>query len=137
MIPELLSIVKAPVVVSEASALRKFPPAMTEADVFDVLDTFRCVAEVVAPSNTAPRLLLSVNPELIVGNPLVNKGEPSGDPASGVNVSFERTATLMLPTYMEEITLLTVDAVTVSIFQPDSVCPEVYCGPTNIQADPV
>jgi hypothetical protein len=63
-------------VVSEASALRKFPPAMIEADVFDVLDTFRCVAEVVDPSNTAPRLLFSVNPELIVGNPLVNKGEP-------------------------------------------------------------
>ena len=39
MIPESVSTVSAPVVVSAASALRKLPPAITVLEVFDVPDT--------------------------------------------------------------------------------------------------
>ena len=137
VMPELLSMVRAPVVVSEASALRKLPPAITVGDVFEVLDTSTDDACDEFPENDAPRDEFNVIPELIAAKPLVANGVTEGDPASGVNASLDSTATLMLPTNMEDITLLTPDAVTVSIFQPESVCPVVYTGPANNQADPV
>ena len=76
-----------------------------------------------------PSVEFNVSPALTDAKPVIAE--------SGVNVSFESIATLMLPTYMDEITLLTPDAVTVSIFHPERVCPVVYCGPTNSQAEPV
>ena len=137
VIPELLSIVRAPVVVSEASALRKLPPAITVADVFEVDETSIADACDEFPENDAPRDEFNVIPELIAAKPLVANGVTEGDPPSGVNASFDSTATLMLPTNMEDMTLLTPDAVTVSIFQPESVCPVVNTGPASNQADPV
>jgi hypothetical protein len=116
-IPESVSIVKAPVVVSAASALRKLPPAMTVAEVFDVPDTSIADACVLVPSNTAPKVEFSVNPALIVANPVCV--------ALGVNVSLESIATLVLPAYIDETTLFPPELASVSISQPDSVCPAV------------
>ena len=117
------SIVILPVVVSAASALRKFPPANTVADVFVVPETFIDDAYVVAPANIAPSVEFKVIPALIVANPVCV--------ALGVNVSFDSIATLVAPAYIEETTLFPPELANVSIFQPDSVCPAVKAGPTN------
>jgi hypothetical protein len=48
------------------------------------------------------------------------------DAPLGVKVSALNMATRVLPEYMEAITLLTAESfVTVSILNPDSVCPDV------------
>ena len=115
--PPSASIVKAPVVVSAASALKKFPPAIILALVLVVLDTSTAGAEVELPSNTPPSVLLSVIPALISANPVCVD--------DGVNVSFESMAVLVLPTYIEDTTLSPPELPIDSIFQPESVCPEV------------
>ena len=126
VIPELLSMVRAPVVVSAASALRKLPPAITEAEVFDVDDTSTADACDELPENDAPSVEFNVNPALIDAKPFAANGVPDGDPACGVNASLDNTATRMLPTYIDDMTLLTpLELFTVSIFHPDSVCPDV------------
>ena len=63
--PVSASIVIAPVVVSAASALKKLPPAIIEDDVFVVPDTSNADADVVVPSNTAPKVEFKVIPALI------------------------------------------------------------------------
>ena len=127
--PVSLSTVNDPVVVSLASALRKLPPAMTVAEVFDVPETSMFAACVLVPSNTALKVEFSVKPALISANPDCD--------TLGVKVSLESIATLVLPTYIEDTTLSPPALASVSIFQPDSVCPAVYTGPTSTNADPV
>ena len=127
--PSSVSTVRAPVVVSAASALRKLPPAINVLEVLVVPDTSIDAACVFVPSNTAPSVELSVNPALIDANPVCV--------TVGVNVSFESIATLVLPANMEPTTLLPPELASVSILNPESVCPDVYTGPTNRNADPV
>jgi hypothetical protein len=86
-------------------------------DVFDVPDTSMFDACVFVHSNTAPSVELSVNPALIEENP--------DCVTVGVKVSFESIATLVLPAYIEDTTLLPPELASVSIFHPDNVCPEV------------
>ena len=129
--PASASMVKAPVVVSAASALKKLPPAITVAEVFVVPLTSTALACAEFPEKLAPQVEFNVIPEATVANPFAAKGVLVGEPPSGVNASFDNTATLVLPTNIDAIVLLTLDAVTVSIFQPESVCPEVKTGPNN------
>src|SRR5210317_1155012 len=68
--PPSESIVSDPVVVSAASALRKLPPAISDADEFVVELTSTNVACVLVPSNTAPSVELSDRPALISANPV-------------------------------------------------------------------
>ena len=117
MTPPSASTVSAPVVLSGASALKKLPPAISVAEVLDVPDTSMCAACVFVPSNTAPSVEFNVNPALIEANPVCV--------ALGVNVSLESIATLVLPAYMELTTLLPPELANVSIFHPESVCPDV------------
>src|SRR6056300_296409 len=68
--PPSESIVSDPVVVSAASALKKLPPAISDADEFEVELTSMKVACVFVPSNTAPSVELSDRPALISANPV-------------------------------------------------------------------
>src|SRR6056300_139097 len=68
--PPSASIVSDPVVVSAASALKKLPPAISDADEFEVELTSMKVACVFVPSNTAPSVELSDRPALISANPV-------------------------------------------------------------------
>ena len=124
-----LSIVNAPVVVSAASALKKFPPAITVPEVFVVPDTSKAVADVVVPSNTPPNVEFKVIPALIEANPVCV--------SDGVNVSFDKIATLVFPAYIEETTLFPPALASVSTFHPDNVCPDEKTGPVNNHAVPV
>ena len=92
-------------------------PAINVAEVFVVDDTSIADACVVDPSNTAPNVELSVSPAFIEAKPVCV--------TVGVKVSFESIATLVLPAYIDETTLLPPALASVSIFQPESVCPEV------------
>ena len=65
-----VSIVIAPVVVSAASDLKKFPPAITVPEVLVVPDTSSAVAAVVVPENTAPNVEFNVIPTYITANPV-------------------------------------------------------------------
>ena len=85
--PPSASTVIAPVVVSAASALRKFPPAMTDADVLLVLLTSTCVDDVVDPSKTAPSVEFKVSPALICTLTL-DYGEPTGQEAFDNTTDF-------------------------------------------------
>ena len=62
--------VSPPVVVSATSDLRKLPPAINVPELFVVPDTFKKVADVFVPSNTAPRVSFNVIPDLIAVNPV-------------------------------------------------------------------
>mgnify|MGYP004250548055 CR=1 FL=1 len=118
VIPESLVIVNAPVVVLAASFLIKFPPAISDAELFVVPDVSTKDADVFVPSNTALKFEFNVNPALIVVNPDIV--------VCGVNVTDETMHTCTFPTYILDITLSTLPlSVTVSTFQPDNVCPEV------------
>ena len=129
MTPVSLSIVRAPVVVSDASALKKLPPAITVPDVFVVLETSKDAADVVCPEKTAPNVEFSVIPAKICANPVCV--------TEGVNDSLDNIATLVLPAYIDETTLFPPELANVSIFQPDNVCPDAYTGPANNHAEPV
>ena len=83
----------------------------------EVPDTSTADACVVDPSNTALNVEFNVNPALIDANPVCV--------ALGVKVSFESIATLVLPAYIELTTLSPPALASVSIFQPESVCPDV------------
>ena len=112
--PESVSMVNAPVVVSATSALKKFPPAITVLDVFDVPDTLMAAACVEVPENEALNVELSVKPATILAKPVIA--------VCGVIASLDNIATRSLPTNMEAITLLTPDELLiVSIDHPERV----------------
>ena len=66
---------------------------------------------------TAPKVEFNVNPALIEENPVCE--------TDGVNVSFDNIPTLVFPAYIDETTLFPPALASVSIFQPDNVCPVV------------
>ena len=105
--------VNPPVVVSAASAHKKFPAAINVLDVFVVPDTSSNVADVVVPSNTAPSVEFKVIPALTLAKP--------DWVTVGVNVDADKIATLVLPAYIELTTLSPPELPSVSIFQPDKV----------------
>jgi hypothetical protein len=96
----------------------KLPPAIIVPDELVVPAVLRNCADVVVPENRAPRVEFRVIPADMVANPVIE--------APGVNPSALNIATRVLPEYIEAITLLTAESlVTVSILNPDSVCPDV------------
>ena len=120
IIPLSVSMVRAPVVVSAAFDLRKLAPPCNVSpgdDALVVSDVSKVAACVLEPSNTAPSVEFSVIPALIVANPVCV--------TLGVKVASDKIATRVLPAYMEDTTLLPPELPSVSIFQPESCCPEV------------
>jgi hypothetical protein len=90
------------------------PPAITVPEMFVVPEIFKLDAVVVDPAKVAPRALLIVIPAYISGN-------PDGADA-GVKVTELIIAILVLPLYIELITLLLPKlSLIVSTFHPDSV----------------
>ena len=126
-------IVNDPAIASLVSALKKFPPAITVADVFVVLDTSSAAACADDPLKLAPIESFNVIPGNIFGNPVFAESQV----ASGVNSFFDKIATLTFAAYIEETTCVPPVYVTVSITHPDCVCPSAHTGPTNFHDDPV
>ena len=125
-IPVSLSIVKAPVVVSAVSALKKLPPAIRVDEEFVVPLTLTNDAEVFVPSNTMPLIVeFNVNPALIVVNPAYVVV------SVGVNSSFDKIDTLVPPANIAAMTLSPPELAAVSITNPDCVCPAVKTGPNS------
>ena len=67
----------------------------------------------------------NVIPVYISAKPFDAKGVLAGDPADGVKVEALNTATLIVPEYIEAITLSPPELPTVSILNPDNCCPSV------------
>ena len=111
------------VVVSDALALKKFPPAINVEELSVVPLTSIKAACVFVPSNTALNVEFKVIPALMDANPVCV--------AVGVNVSLDKIATLVVPAYIDATYLSPPELAIVSITNPDWPCVAVNGGPNS------